>query len=410
MNAPVGRVVIVGAGHAGGSALSMLKQYGYQGEIVMIGDEPIGPYHRPPLSKAYLKGNVGLDALMLRPNAYYEHELITLHLDATVATIDRAARTVTLGSGKAIAYEYLILATGSRARKLQVPGADLNGVLELRSIAHADEFRLALKSATRLAIIGGGYIGLEAAASAREAGIEVVIVERESRVLARVASAPISNFFEAYHRNKGAEILCNSQVSAMQGNEHGQIASVRLADGRVLAADAALVGVGAVACDELARAAGLECEGGIVVDAESRTSDPAIFAIGDVAWRPLPHYGRMFRVESVGNAVEQARQAASAIVGRPAPAPEVPWFWSDQYDLKLQIAGLPFDADSLVVRGDMDAHKFAVFHLHGDRVVAVESVNSAGDFVGGKRLIGEGKPVDPARLLDPAIPAAKAAL
>jgi 3-phenylpropionate/trans-cinnamate dioxygenase ferredoxin reductase subunit len=404
---PESRIVIVGAGQAGGSAAAFLRQFGHTGEILLIGAEPVPPYQRPPLSKAYLKGEVGVDALRLRPDAYYTEHRIALRLGETVTAIEPAVRRVRLGSGEAIAYDMLILATGSHPRALPLPGADLPGVLTLRSIADSDALKAALAGAGRLVIIGGGYIGLEAAASARAAGVAVTIVERESRVLARVASPVISRFYEARHRAEGVEILTEAGLKAIEGE--GQVTGVRLADGRRIACEVVLVGVGAAATDALAREAGLACEAGILVDQEARTSDPAIFAIGDVTWRQVPLYDRYCRVESVGNAVEQAKQAAGAIAGRPAPAHEVPWFWSDQYDLKLQLAGLAVDADRLLVRGSEAKGKFAVFHLNGDKIRAVEAVNSASEFIIGKRLIGEQRAVDPDRLADVEIPMGKVA-
>jgi 3-phenylpropionate/trans-cinnamate dioxygenase ferredoxin reductase subunit len=295
-------------------------------------------------------------------------------------------------------YDVLILATGSTARRLNLPGADREELLELRTLAHAERLKAALAPGRRLAIVGGGYIGLEAAASARALGAEAVVIERMDRVLARVASKTLSDFFTAYHRKHGVEILTSAEVAAFEDG------GVRLADGTRVAADAVLVGVGALAHEGLAQAAGLNCLNGVVVDQAARTSDPSIHAIGDVTHRPIPlHGGRMHRLESVPNALEQAKQAAAAIVGRPAPAPEVPWFWSDQYDLKLQIAGLPDDADRQLVRGDPETASFAVFHLKGDRIVCVEAVNAAAEFMAGRMMIGKATPVDADRLVDPAV-------
>jgi 3-phenylpropionate/trans-cinnamate dioxygenase ferredoxin reductase subunit len=257
-------------------------------------------------------------------------------------------------------------------------------------------------------VIGGGYIGLEAAASARALGAAAVIIEREGRVLARVACEALSGFFQDYHRARGVEIVTGATLEALEGGalegEAGRVRGVRLSDGRFFACDAALVGVGAVANDELARAAGLACEGGIVVDGGARTEDPRIFAIGDCTRRPLPLYERSWRLESVPNALEQAKQAAAALCGRAPPAPEVPWFWSDQFDLRLQIAGLPFDAAETVIRGDPAAARFAVFHLAADeRLVAVEAVNSPPEFMAGRLMIGRRQKVAAARLRDPSL-------
>ena len=394
-------VVIVGAGHAGGSAAAFLRQYGYQGSITLIGEEPLAPYQRPPLSKAWLKGEADAEALMLRPESFYAENDIVLRLDARAERIDRDGRTVVLTGGESIPYATLILATGARARRIPLPGLDLGGVLALRTAADADMLKSALGPGKRLAVIGGGYIGLEAAASARALGAEVVVIEREPRVLARVACEALSTFFQDYHRKHGVHFILGAGVDGIVGGD-GRAAAVKLAGDTLVEADAFLVGVGAVPNQELAADAGLHCSDGIVVDLEARTSDPTVFAIGDCTRRPMPVYGvRMHRLESVPNALEQAKQAASTIVGRAQPAGEVPWFWSDQYDLKLQIAGLPFDAVQTVIRGDVAAAKFAVFHLDAEhRLQAVEAVNAPPEFMAGRLLIGQRKAVAPDKLRD----------
>jgi 3-phenylpropionate/trans-cinnamate dioxygenase ferredoxin reductase subunit len=396
-------IVIAGAGHAGGSAAAMLRQLGWQGAITVIGEEPIPPYQRPPLSKAWLKGEATAESLALRPAKFYPDATIDLRLDTRVTAIDRMAKTVTLSDGGVLSYDCLILALGARARRLNLPGIDLDGVMELRSAADADRLKAALHPGARLAVVGGGYIGLEAAASARTLGASVIVIERESRVLARVACPILSDFFQAFHRSQGVAIEVDAQVAALEGVD-GRVSGVRLDDGRLIPCDVALVGVGAVANDELARAAGLSCQNGIVVDLAARTDDPAIFAIGDCTFRPLPLYERMGRLESVPNALEQAKQAAATICGKPSPAPEVPWFWSDQYDLRLQIAGLPFDATEIVVRGDVAAGKFALFHLRSDGTVqAVEAVNASTEFMGGRRIIARRKRLTRAKIEDMSI-------
>jgi 3-phenylpropionate/trans-cinnamate dioxygenase ferredoxin reductase component len=396
-------IVIAGAGHAGGSAAAILRQLGWQGAITLIGDEPIPPYQRPPLSKAWLKGEASAESLALRPAQFYPDATIDLLLGTTLTGIDRTAKTVTISDGRTIPYDTLILALGARARRLPLPGVNLDGVLELRSAADADKLKAALRHGARLAVIGGGYIGLEAAASARALGAEVTIIERESRVLARVACPILSDFFQIFHRGQGVTIEVDAQVAALEG-ANGHVTGVRLGDGRLIPCDAALVGVGAVANDELAREAGLTCQNGIVVDLAARTGDPSIFAIGDCTSRPLPLYERMGRLESVPNALEQAKQAASLICGKPAPAPEVPWFWSDQYDLRLQIAGMPFDCTEIAVRGDVAAGKFALFHLTADGTVqAVEAVNASTEFMGGRRIIARRKRLTRARIEDMSI-------
>lgn len=392
------KVLIIGAGHAGGTAAALLRQYGHEGPIVLAGEEAAPPYQRPPLSKAWLKGEADLEALLLRPEEFYAEHGIDLRLGVTATAIDAAARTVTFADGTVEPYDALILATGSTARKLTIPGADRPDLLELRTLADAERLKAALGPGRRLAVVGGGYVGLEAAASARALGAEAVVIERMDRVLARVSSQTLSDFFTRYHREHGVEVLTSAEVTAFEAD------GVRLGDGRLIEADAVLVGVGAAACDQLAAGAGLACENGVVVDETARTSDPAIWAIGDVTFRPIPvHGGRMQRLESVPNALEQAKQAAAAIAGRPAPTPEVPWFWSDQYDVKLQIAGLPEGADRQVLRGDPDKAAFAVFHLAGDRIVCVEAVNAPAEFMAGRQMIGRETAVDAGRLADPAV-------
>ena len=396
-------VVIIGAGHAGGTAAALLRQFGFDGAITLIGEEPLAPYQRPPLSKAWLKGEADGESLALKPESFYAEANITLLLgDAVVKTIDRAAKTVGLSDGRFISYDQLIIATGARARPLPVPGADLDGVMSLRSAADAERLKAVLGAGKTLAVVGGGYIGLEAAASARALGASAVVIEREPRILARVACETLSTFFTDYHRNRGVAFELGAVIAAFEG-EGGHVTGVRLADGRLIACDAALVGIGAIPNDELATEAGLETAGGIVVDEHSRTSDPAIFAIGDVTHRPLARYERMFRLESVANALEQARQAASVIAGRPVPPHEVTWNWSDQYDIKYQFAGLPFDVDSTLVRGDPASAKFAVFHLAGDIIQAVEAVNAPAEFMGGRQLIASKRPIVRARLADTAV-------
>ncbi|WP_426024326.1 NAD(P)/FAD-dependent oxidoreductase [Brevundimonas sp. PWP3-1b1] len=392
------KILIIGAGHAGGSVAAFLRQYGHEGPIVLIGEEDAPPYQRPPLSKAWLKGEADLETLLLRPLSFYEEQRIEFRPSTVAVSVDPEAKTVAFHDGLSETYDVLVLATGSTARKLPVPGGDHPELLELRTLKDAERLKAVLGPGKRLAVVGGGYVGLEAAASARALGAEAVVIERMDRVLARVASETLSAFFTAQHRAHGVEILTGAEVVAVAHD------GVTLADGSVVRADAVLVGVGALACEGLARSAGLRCDDGVVVDEQARTSDPAIFAVGDMTRRPIPvHGGISHRLESVPNALEQAKQAAAAIVGRPGPAAEVPWFWSDQYDFKLQIAGLPFDADRQVVRGDPTAGGFAVFHLNGDRVVCVEAVNAPPEFMAGKQLIGKATAVDLEKLADPAI-------
>ncbi len=397
------KVLIIGAGHAGGSVAAFLRQYGFEGGIVLAGDEAAAPYQRPPLSKAWLKGEAGVEDLLLRPESFYAEQAIDLRRGVTATAIDRAARRVAFADGAVETWDVLVLATGSISRRLSIPGIDLPGVMELRTLVEAEALKARLAPGRRLVVIGGGFVGLEAAASARALGCEVTVLEREGRLLARVASEPISHLLDTRHRAEGVGLRTGADVVELGAEADGAVA-VRTADGQVVVGDTVLVGVGALASEGLARAAGLTCDGGVVVDDQARTSDPAIFAVGDVTRRPVPAHGPgLFRLESVPNALEQAKQAAAAITGRAPPPPEVPWFWSDQYDLKLQIAGLPAGADRRVVRGEPGAAPLAVFHLKGDRLVCVEAVNAPAEFMGGRKLIGSGDPVDAARLADPAV-------
>jgi 3-phenylpropionate/trans-cinnamate dioxygenase ferredoxin reductase subunit len=394
------RVVIVGAGHAGGSAAALLRQYRWPGAVTLIGAERVAPYQRPPLSKAWLKGEQELADLLLRPAAFYPANGIDLRLGCEAIAIDISHRCVVLSDGERVAYDHLMLATGCHARTLPVPGHQLDGIAALRTLADADRLRPLLHAGARIAIIGAGYIGLEVAASARSRGAEVVVIEREPRVLPRVASAPLSEFFRQRHTAAGVRIITAAAVEAFEGR-NGRVAAVRLSDGECVGCDAVLVGIGAAPNEALARPAGLVCDNGIRVDLAARTSDPGIHAIGDCTHRPVPLYERNCRLESVPNALEQAKQAAADLCRRPPPPPEVPWFWSDQYDLRLQIAGLPFDVAETVLRGDPASGSFAVFHLTQDGTVqTVEAVNAPAEFMAGRMMIGRRRRVVASRLAD----------
>ena len=395
-------VVIVGGGHAGGSAAAFLRQYGYEGPITIIGEEPVAPYQRPPLSKAWLKGEADSDKLALRPDSFYAEQHVALRLSTRAVSIQRSAKTVTLESGETVPYDTLILATGATPKRLKLPGAELEGVQVLRSVADAEQLKLALGPGKRLAVIGGGYIGLEAAASARALGADAVVIEALPRILTRSSCPALSEFFTGYHQAHGVVFELNARIEGFEGRD-GHVTGVKLADGRVIACDDAVVGIGVAPNDALARDAGLECVDGVVVDTSARTADPSVYAIGDVTHRPMPLYERMARLESVANALEQAKQAAAAIAGRPAPPHEVTWNWSDQYDVKLQLAGMPYDADDTLLRGDPTLAKFAVFHLKGSVIRAVEAVNAPAEFMAARQLIGSQKPIDRAKLADPAV-------
>ena len=394
------RIVILGAGQAGAQAVATLRTEGFTGPLAVIGDEPFPPYQRPPLSKAYLAGTFERERLFLKPAAFYAEADCELILDVAATGIDRIERSVALADGRTLTYDKLLLATGSRVRRIPVAGAELDGIFYLRGIADVDLLRASFAEGKRLAVVGGGYIGLEVAAVAVKHGLDVTVFESLDRVMARAVSPAMSAFYEQAHRDAGVRFELNTTVEAFEGE--GKLAALR-AGGLSHPADIALVGIGILPNIELAQDAGLACEDGIMVDDCARTADPAIFAAGDCT-RHVGHDGALIRLESVQNAIDQAKHAALAMLGRPLPYREVPWFWSDQYDLKLQIAGLARDGDELVRRGDPATRKFAVFHLREGHVAAVEAVNAAPEYIVGRKLIAAGASVDPARLADTAIP------
>ena len=395
------RIVIVGAGQSGAQAVATLRAEGFTGSIAMVGDEPFAPYQRPPLSKAYLMGTMERDRLFLKPDAFYTEAKCELILGVAATRIDRAAKTVTLSDGRELAYDKLLIATGSRVRKIRCPGADLPGIHYLRGIADVDGLRAVFEQGKKLAIVGGGYIGLEVAAVAAKRGIDVTVFEAMDRLMQRAVSVPVSDFYEKVHRDAGVKLLLKTGVEAFEGN--GKLESVR-AGGKSYPADVALVGIGIVPNDDLAKSAGLACDDGIVVDANSNvTGDPAIFAAGDCT-KHLGREGIHLRLECVQNAIDQAKHAALVMAGKTNTYREVPWFWSDQYDLKLQIAGLARPTDKIVLRGDPAVRKFAVFHLRDGVVAAVEAVNAAPEYLVGRKLIADGARVAPERLADTTVP------
>jgi 3-phenylpropionate/trans-cinnamate dioxygenase ferredoxin reductase subunit len=395
------RVVIAGAGQAGAQVAVSLRQLGFAGEITLLGEEPHLPYQRPPLSKAYLSGEMALERTWLRSESYYQKHGIDLRLGARVTRILREERAVVCADGARLAYDRLALCTGTRARRLDVPGVDLPGAQYLRTLADADGIKGAVLPGSKAVIIGGGYIGLEVAASLMKLGCTVVVIEALGRVMNRVVAAPVSAFFAAEHARHGVEIVTDAAVAALEGD--GRVKRVVCADGRAFAADLAVIGIGATPNDELARNAGLAVENGIVVDAFGGTSDPAIFAAGDVTNHPNALFDCRMRLESVHNAMEQAKAVARTIAGQPQAYADVPWFWSDQYDLKLQIAGVGGPDDALILRGDPATRAFSCLHLRDGRLVAIDCVNRGADFLAAKKLIAERRPIDPARAADPEI-------
>jgi 3-phenylpropionate/trans-cinnamate dioxygenase ferredoxin reductase component len=393
-------IVIIGAGQAGVQAVQSLRAEGFQGRLTMVGDEAYPPYQRPPLSKAYLLGTFQRERLFLKGEGFYREAGCELLLSTRATAIDRAARTVTLGDGRALAYDKLLLATGTRVRKLRSPGTELPGIHYLRDIADVDGLQQAFKPGTRIAVVGGGYIGLEVAAAGAKKGLDVTVFESAPRLMPRTVSRPVSDFYAREHLKAGVKLELNSLVAGFEGKD--RVEAVR-AGGGSHPADLVLVGIGVAPNDELAAEAGLACSDGIVVDRNAMTLDPAIFAAGDCT----RHHGREgveIRLECVQNAIDQAKHAALAMMGNPKSYSEVPWFWSDQYDLKLQIAGLARPADEIVMRGDPASRKFAVFHLRGGVAAAVEAVNAAPEYMIGKKLIAANAHVAPEKLADASIP------
>lgn len=404
--APDHRVLVIGAGHAGGTFVALLRQAGYAGEVLLLGAERHLPYQRPPLSKRFLTEAGGQ---WLRDEPFYAENSVTVALDESATAIDSATRTVETSTGRRLGYDALVIATGARPRTLDVPGHDLPGVQTLRTLDDAARLRDGVAAGGDVVVVGGGYVGLEVAAVARSGGVPVTVLEREDRVLARVASPALSGILADHHRGQGCDVRTSADVVAFEGADNG-VRRILLSDGRAVDASTVVVGVGATPCDGLASEAGLHCRGGIVVDASSHTSDDAIWAVGDVTVRPPHGGGEPMRFESIPSATEQARQAAASIMGNPPPELEVPWFWSDQFDLKLKIAGVVRPPYETVVRGDPASGSFALFHHHGERLVAVEAANANRDFMAGRRLLAASSPVDPDRLADPSVPLRELAL
>ena len=399
-----GPIVIIGAGQAGVQTAESLRAGGFTGPITMLGDEPYGPYHRPPLSKAWLAGEMDAVQLVMRAPEMLARKNITLRTDTTVVAIDRAAKQVQLADGSTLPYAGLVLATGSTPRALPLPGAQAQGVLALRSRDDASAIaeRLALCQERQLpvVVIGGGFIGLEVAATARKKGLAVTVLEAAPRLLGRVLAPVLSDWYAELHRSHGVQLQLGAQITALEADAQGQVSGVRMADGSLVPAGLVVVGIGVVANEQLAVAAGLECERGIVVDACSRTSDPAIVAAGDCAVRRLPN-GNLLRLESVQNATEQAKSAAAALLGQERPFTATPWFWSDQYDKKLQMAGLSTGADQWAVRGDLGSGSFSVYHFQGERLLAVDSVNASKDHLQARKLLDAGVSPTPEQAADP---------
>jgi NADPH-dependent 2,4-dienoyl-CoA reductase/sulfur reductase-like enzyme len=392
-------LVVVGAGQAATQAAQTLRQQNYAGAITLLGEEPYAPYQRPPLSKKYFAGETPRERLLLRPQPFYAEKGITLEVGARVEELDAASHALRLHDGRSLRYDKLLLATGSRPRTLIVPGVELPGVHHVRTIADIDALNETLSPGARVVVIGGGYIGLEMASVARQRGFAVTVLEAADRVLGRVVCEQVSSFFTDLHRAAGVEVHIAAAVRALHG--HARVNAVETADGRRFPCDAVIVGIGVVPNVELAGDAGLACANGICVDEHARTADPDVLACGDCTSHPLPLYARSVRLESVPNAIHQARVAAATLLGAPSAYSEIPWFWSDQYDVKMQIVGLSHGYDTTVLRGDPAQKSFSVYYLANRRLLAVDSVNNPREFAHAKKLIGAAFTVDADVLRDP---------
>lgn len=395
-------VVIVGASHAATELIASLRKHGWNGQITLIGDEPNLPYQRPPLSKTYFKGDVEAEKLLIRPASFYEKDEVELKLGQRVSRIHRDDKTVELESGETLPYSYLVLATGTRARRLPIEGADSPKVNYLRSLQDVDHIKSQLNTQAKLLIVGAGYIGLEVAASAVKQGMEVIVFEAMDRVLARVTSPTVSEFYQHLHQHEGVDIRLNSVLEKFEQTETG--VQTVTSDGQRIEFDSVLVGIGVVPNIELAERAGLTCENGIKVNEFTQTDDPTIFAVGDCSFHHNRFYDRWVRLESVPNAMEQAKVAAAKICGKDVAYDQLPWFWSDQYDVKLQTAGLFQGYDEIVVRGDIESRKFAAFYLKNDKLIAVDALNSPAEFMISKKIILAKKVINKEQLANPEVP------
>lgn len=398
-------MVIVGAGQGGLQVAESLRTEGYDGPITLIGEEPVTPYHRPPLSKAMLAGTMEEAQLSIRGADFFERQRIDLLTGLRVVAIDRPGHRVQLEDGRHLAYRGLALATGSRLRQLPVPGGDLDGVYGLRSLDDARRIRAALDGGRQVVVIGGGYIGLEVAASARKRGLEVTILEAADRLLARSATPFLAEFYTTLHRSRGVTVELGAKLVALEG-QGGRLTGVRTVDGDLIPTDLAVVGIGVIPNTELAEQCGLPCDRGILVDDCSRTEDPDIVAVGDCTARRSGDDGALLRLESVQNAVEQGKSAAAALLGRERPFTAAPWFWSDQYEVKLQIVGLSAGHDRMVLRGSPTDQRFSAFYFRNGTLVAIDSVNRPADHMVGRKLLEKRAVLTPDQAADESFPLA----
>jgi 3-phenylpropionate/trans-cinnamate dioxygenase ferredoxin reductase subunit len=394
-------VVIVGGGQGGYQAAASLRTEGYQGPITIVSQEPHFPYQRPPLSKAFVLGKQEMDRLFLRPESYYSDHNITLLRGESVVSIDRASSTLALASGLRLDYRWLVLATGARNRTLPLAGSEMEGVYYLRTVDEASAIKRRLALSGKVVVIGGGFIGLEIAATARVLGKEVVVLETLPRLMARAVAPVLSGFFLDVHRSNGVEVRLNARAVSIC-DKAGQVSGVVLEDQTFLPADLVVIGIGVIPNVELAQAAGLAVSNGIAVDEYLRTSDESIFAIGDCAEYPHTHAGSRVRLESVQNAVDHAVAVARTITGKPTAYTAVSWFWSDQFDIRIQMAGLSLGFDQTVIRGIMESRKFSVFYFRNRQLLGIDSVNRPADHMAARRLIAGRKPVTPEQAADEA--------
>jgi 3-phenylpropionate/trans-cinnamate dioxygenase ferredoxin reductase subunit len=383
----IATIVIVGGGQAGAQAVDTLRREGFTRRLVLISDESVLPYQRPPLSKKFLSGEMAVERLLFRHRGFYDEHAVELKLGVRATHIEAAARRVRLSNGEEIDYDRLLLCTGALPRRMSCPGSNLAGVNYLRTVEDAAAIATGLQPGARVVIVGGGYIGLEIAATAREMGCAVAVLEMADRVMNRVVASRVSEYFEHEHRTQGVKIICNTRVVRFEGT--GRVERVVCADGSMHPADLLVVGVGAIANTQVAADAGLKCDNGIVVDEFCRTSDPAIFAAGDCSNFFSPRYQSRVRLESVDNAFEQSKAAALNMLDRPMAYDRVPWFWSDQYDNKLLIAGLSSGHDQQLTRGDPATRSFSICYLKGGELLAVEAINHSKDYMAARKLIAE---------------------
>ena len=391
-------VVIVGAGHGAGQLVSTLLQKRYIGQITLIGEEPWYPYQRPPLSKKYLKSELSAERLFVKPKNFYSQAHVNTILNTRVTAIDRIKKLAVLSSGETIPYTKLVLATGSRPRLLDIPGIGLNGIHYLRNIHDADQIRTRMSAGKSMVVIGAGYIGLEVASVAVEQGLNVSVIEMQDRVMSRVVSPALSDFYRQIHFKNGVNLLFNTSAKAFSGRD--KVDTIFLSSGEPLPADIVVIGIGILPNTELAAECGIETSNGIVVDEYCRTSDPNIYAIGDCTFHPNALLGYKLRLESVHNALEQAKTAANNICGETSAYAEIPWFWSDQYDLKLQICGLSTGYDQTVIRGDPDNNAFSCIYLRDKTIISIDAINRPRDFIQSKTLIAQKAQINLAKLAD----------